>query len=178
MSRVGRLPISIPKGIEISQDNHVVTVKGPKGTLQEKIHPSIEVTIDKEFVSLKRSSDSHYYRALHGLFRTLIKNMIIGSTSGYQKRLEIVGMGFRAELNGKTVVFQLGYSHPIYLIPPEGITVELPTPTVIIVKGIDKHLVGQIASKIRSLRPPEPYKGTGIRYEGEYVKHKAGKATV
>ena len=178
MSRVGKMPITIPEGIEVKQEDDMVIVKGQKGALHEKIHPDMRIDIEKGHVKVERPSDNRFHRSLHGLTRSLIHNMIAGLTEGFEKKLEIIGVGYRAELKGKMLVFQLGYSHPIYFIPPEEITVEVPSPNLVVVKGINKQVVGQVAAKIRSFRPPEPYKGKGIRYEGEYVRRKAGKATV
>lgn len=178
MSRVGKLPITIPDGIQVEKKGDLIIVKGEKGLLQEKIHPDIQVAIEGNVVKVERPSNNNFHRSLHGLSRSLIQNMVTGLTDGYEKRLEIVGVGYRIEQKGKTLVLQLGYSHPIYFVPPEGIIIEIPAPTQIIVKGIDKQLVGQVAAKIRSFKPPEPYKGKGIRYIGEYVRRKAGKTTV
>jgi len=178
LSRVGKMPISVPEGIQIERKPDRLIVKGEKGVLEEKIHPDMNIKIDKETILVERPSDNRFHRSLHGLTRSLIQNMITGLTDGFEKKLEIIGVGYRAELKGKYVTFQLGYSHPIYLLPPEEITIEVPAPTQVIVKGINKQLVGQIAAKIRSFRPPEPYKGKGIRYENEYVRRKAGKAMV
>ena len=178
MSRVGRLPIDIPDGVEIEKKENRVIVKSDKGILEEVIHPDMDVIIEDGTIRVERPSDNRFHRSLHGLSRTLIDNMIIGLTQGFEKRLEIVGVGYRAEINGKTLVCQLGYSHPIYFKPPEEISIETPLPTAIIVKGVSKQLVGMVAAKIRSFRPPEPYKGKGIRYEGEYVRRKAGKAAL
>jgi large subunit ribosomal protein L6 len=178
LSRVGKLPITIPDGIQVEKKGNLIIVKGEKGVLQEKIHPDIQVAIEGNTVKVERPSNNNFHRSLHGLSRSLIQNMVIGLTDGYEKRLEIVGVGYRIEQKGKALVLQLGYSHPIYFVPPEGIIIEIPAPTQIIVKGIDKQLVGQVAAKIRSFKPPEPYKGKGIRYIGEYVRRKAGKTTV
>ncbi len=178
MSRVGRLPVIIPEGIVVEIKDNRVVAKGEGGVLEERIHPDMRVVVERGTVRVERPSDGRFHRSLHGLTRTLIQNMIIGLTTGYKKKLEIVGVGYRVEQKGKALVFQLGFSHPIYFIPPEGVTVELPLPNSVVVKGISKQLVGQVAAKIRSFRPPEPYKGKGIRYEGEYVRRKAGKATV
>ena len=178
MSRVGKMPISIPEGIQVERQDDAIVVKGQKGTLQEKIHPDMRVIIEKGTVRVERPSDGRFHRSLHGLTRSLIQNMVSGLTEGFEKKLEIVGVGYRAEMKGKTLVCLLGYSHPIYFQPPEGIEIETPAPNTVVVKGIDKHLVGQVAAKIRSFRPPEPYKGKGIRYQDEYVRRKAGKATV
>jgi len=178
VSRVGRSPITIPDGIQVKIKDGLVIVTGSKGELQEKIHPDIKVKINEQEILVERPSDNKFHRSLHGLTRSLIHNMILGLTEGFIKKLEIVGVGYRAELKGKIVTFQLGFSHPIYFVPPDGIEFEIPTPNIVVVKGIDKQLVGQVAAKIRSFRPPEPYKGKGIRYEDEYVRRKAGKATV
>lgn len=178
MSRVGRLPISIPEGIQVEKKGRVVVVKGENGILEENIHQDMRVVIEKDCIRVERPSDTSFHKSLHGLTRSLIQNMISGLTTGYEKRLEIVGVGYRVDLKGRILIFQLGFSHPIYFIPPEGIIIEVTSPNMITVKGIDKQLVGQVADKIRSFRPPESYKGKGIRYEGEYVRKKAGKATV
>ncbi len=154
----------------------VISVKGPKGELTDRVHPAISIEIKDQKVTAARSSDEKRYRALHGLWRALIQNMILGVTQGYTKKLEIVGVGYRAEMRGKNLNLLLGYSHPILFSPPDGIKVEAPTQTNIIISGAHKQLVGLVAAKIRSLRPPEPYKGKGIKYEGEYIRHKAGKA--
>jgi large subunit ribosomal protein L6 len=176
MSRVGRKPIPIPKGVRVEKSNGVIKVSGPKGELTAQVHPRIEVEISSDQILVKRKSDARIDKALHGLWRALINNMIVGVTEGYAKKLEIVGIGYRAELKGKALVLYLGYSHPIIFIPPDGVKIEVPQPTNIVVSGIDKQLVGQVAAKIRSFRPPEPYKGKGIRYEGEVIRMKAGKA--
>jgi large subunit ribosomal protein L6 len=178
LSRVGRLPISIPDGIQIEKKDDSVIVKGERGVLSERIHPDMRIVVEEGVIRVERQSDDRFHRSLHGLTRSLVQNMITGLTAGFEKRLEIVGVGYKAELKGKTLSCQLGFSHPIYFIPPEGIIIDVPAPTAIVVKGIDKHLVGQVAAKIRSFRPPEPYKGKGIRYEGEYIKKKAGKTAV
>jgi len=172
------MPVTIPAGITVEQKGDVVVVQGEKGVLEERIHPDMKVIIEGDVVRVERPSDDRFHRSLHGLTRSLIQNMVMGLKEGNMKKLEIIGVGYRAEIKGKAVVFQLGYSHPIYMVPPEGIEIEVPTPTSVVVKGIDKHLVGQIAAKIRSFRPPEPYKGKGVRYEGEHVRRKAGKANV
>ncbi|RKY77580.1 50S ribosomal protein L6 [candidate division KSB1 bacterium] len=178
MSRVGKQPISIPQGVEVEQKGDVVIVKGQKGQLEEKIHPDMKIVIKDGVLTVERPDDNRFNRALHGLTRSLIYNMVVGLTEGFQKALEIVGVGYRAELKGRSLVLLLGYSHPIYFVPPEDITIEVPAPTKIIVKGVSKQLVGQVAAKIRSFRPPEPYKGKGVRYEGEHVRRKAGKVNV
>ena len=178
MSRVGKTPITIPDGIEVVKQEDIVVVKGKNGKLQEKIHPDMKIIMEGNEIRVERPTENRMHRSLHGLTRTLIQNMITGLTEGYVKKLEIVGVGYRVELKGKILILNLGYSHPIYFIPPEGIVIETPAPNSVIVKGIDKMLVGQVAAKIRSFRPPEPYKGKGIRYEKEYVRRKAGKTTV
>jgi len=178
LSRIGRLPVAIPQGIQVKKEGRTVIVSGEKGILEEKIHPDMNVIIEEKRICVERPSNDGFHRSLHGLTRTLIQNMITGLTTGFEKRLEVVGVGYRAEKKGKALVLQLVYSHPIYFIPPEGILVEVPSPNSIVVKGNSKHLVGQVAAKIRSFQPPEPYKGKGILYEGEYVRRKAGKTTV
>lgn len=177
MSRVGKRVIILPEGVEAQKKGKLVIVKGQKGTLECHIHPEMKVTIEDRTIKVERPSDSKRHKSLHGLTRSLIQNMVSGITEGFKKNLEIVGVGYRAELKGKALHLQLGYSHPIYFVPPEKIVIEIPLPNIITVSGIDKQLVGEIAAKIRSFRPPEPYKGKGIRYEGERVRRKAGKAT-
>lgn len=176
MSRIGRKPVQIPKGVTATMKDGSITVKGPKGELTEKVHPDITIEIKDQTILATRKSDEIRCRALHGLWRALIQNMILGVTQGYSKKLEIVGVGYWAEMKGSKLNLLLGYSHPILFAPPEGIKLEAPTQTNIIVSGIHKQLVGLVAAKIRSLRPPEPYKGKGIKYEGEYIRRKAGKA--
>ena len=175
MSRVGRKPIPFAKGVTIEKQNGMVKVKGPKGELSMDVKPEISVTINEGEVVLDRPSDSRQHKSLHGLYRALIAGMITGVTEGYRKKLEIVGVGYRAELKGQKLILQLGYSHPIVFALPDEINVEVPAPTQIVVSGIDKQLVGQVAAKIRSMRPTEPYKGKGVKYEGEYIRRKAGK---
>lgn len=153
-----------------------VTVRGPKGELSARIHPDIKVDVKGEEVLVSRSQDDNDHKALHGLWRALIQTMVVGVTEGYSKKLEIVGVGYRAEMKGQKLQLQVGYSHPIVFGPPKGIKIEAPTQTNITISGIDKQLVGMVAAKIRSFRPPEPYKGKGIKYEGEYIRRKAGKA--
>ncbi|HEX9613975.1 MAG TPA: 50S ribosomal protein L6 [Bacteroidota bacterium] len=176
MSRVGRKPIQIAKGVTVTLKDGVVNVKGPKGELSAKVHKNITVDIKDSEVSFARPNDDKSNRALHGLWRALVHNMINGVTSGFSKKLEIVGVGYRAEMKGKKLHLLLGYSHPILFGPPDGIKIETPTQTNITVTGVDKQLVGLVAAKIRSFRPPEPYKGKGVKYEGEYIRRKAGKA--
>lgn len=176
MSRIGRKPIEIPSGVTVDITDNAVQVKGPKGQLDYSFNPELTVTKEDNKVFVSRPSDEARHRALHGLTRTLIANMVVGVSEGYQKTLEIVGVGYRAALKGKNLEVSVGYSHPVIVAPVNGITFEVPTPNKVIVKGIDKQLVGQVAANIRSIRPPEPYKGKGIKYLGEYVKRKAGKA--
>ena len=176
MSRIGRKPIEIPKTVTVAVKDGTVVVKGPKGELSEKIHSMVSVEVTGNEVIVTRNGETKSEVALHGLTRALIQNMINGVTSGFSKKLEIVGVGYRAELKGKNLQLLLGYSHPIIFNPPADVKVELPAPTAITISGIDKQLVGMVAAKIRSLRPPEPYKGKGIKYEGEYIRRKAGKA--
>jgi len=175
MSRVGKKPISIPSGVKVKIEENQITVTGPKGELTSRIHPSMVVEADKDELVIKRPSDNKFHKSLHGLTRSLIANMVTGVTSDYQKSLEIQGIGYKAELKGKKLNLSLGFSHPILFSPPEGIKIELDGPNKIKVSGIDKQLVGLVAAKIRYFRPPEPYKGKGIRYEGEIVRKKAGK---
>lgn len=176
MSRIGRKPIQITKGITITAKDGSIVVKGPKGELSARLHPSIKCEIGSTELQVVRKSDEKQDRALHGLWRALIQNMINGVSQGYSRKLEIVGVGYRAEMKGKKLQLLLGYSHPIVFGPPEGVTLETPSQTNVVVSGIDKQLVGLVAAKIRSFRPPEPYKGKGVKYEGEYIRRKAGKA--
>jgi large subunit ribosomal protein L6 len=176
VSRVGRKPIQIIKGVTVAQQQNTVSVKGPKGELSARVHNAVKVEVKGSEVTLIRSSDEKNVRALHGLWRANIQNMILGVTEGYSKKLEIVGVGYRAEMKGKKLQLQLGYSHPILFGPPDGIKLEAPTQTSIVISGIDKQLVGLVAAKIRSFKPPEPYKGKGVKYENEYIRRKAGKA--
>ena len=175
MSRIGKKPIEIPKGITISQKENVINVKGPKGELQQKVHSNIKIEINNGEVIVSRPDDSKENKSLHGLTRALIQNMVSGVDESYKKTLDIVGVGYRAELKGKNLLLNLGYSHPIYFIPPEGVTIETPSQTQVVVSGVDKQLVGQVAAKIRSFRKPEPYKGKGIKYSDEHIRRKAGK---
>jgi large subunit ribosomal protein L6 len=175
VSRIGKLPIEIPKGVEVKIENGVVTVKGPKGQLEQKVNPGIVLEMDSGIINVKRPSDERNWRSLHGLTRTLVNNMVVGVTQGFTKHLQIEGVGYRAEKKGKGVQLALGFSHPIYFIPPKNVDINVPAPNRIEVSGINKVLVGQIAAKVRSFRPPEPYKGKGVRYENEYVRRKAGK---
>jgi large subunit ribosomal protein L6 len=176
VSRIGKKPIPISKGVKIHTSGQEIKVTGPKGELSATVHPDLKIEANGEEIVVKRQSDEKPQRALHGLWRALIQNMLTGVSEGYTRKLELVGVGYRAELKGKKLQMQLGYSHPILFQPPDGIKIETPTQTNIIVNGIDKQLVGQVAAKIRSFRPPEPYKGKGVKYEGEYIRRKAGKA--
>ena len=175
MSRIGKRPITVPDGVEVTIAPELVTVKGPKGELSERVNRDMEITREEGEVVVKRPSDRGDHRAMHGLTRTLIANMVQGVTEGYEKRLEIQGVGYRAALKGKDLELAVGYSHPVEIPAPEGIEFEVPQPTNVIVRGISKQAVGQVAAVIRKQRPPEPYKGKGIRYEGEYVARKVGK---
>ena len=177
MSRIGRKPITIPAGVEVKiDDDNTITVKGPKGTLTKKMHPEMTIKVEGAEILVTRPSDEKTHRSLHGLTRTLISNMVEGVTNGFSKELEIRGVGYRAQMQGKTLNMNLGYSHPVLMEPLEGITIEVPAPNRVVISGIDKQLVGHFAANVRFKRPPEPYKGAGIRYLGEVVKHKEGKA--
>ncbi len=176
MSRIGRLPIAVPSTVDVTIDGRHVTVTGPKGTLSRSLHPDISVNRDEDDLVVTRPTEQKTHKQLHGLTRTLVNNMVVGVTDGYRKGLEITGVGYRATLNGRKLTLNLGYSHPIEIDPPEGISFEVETPTRLAVVGIDKELVGQIAAKVRSTRKPEPYKGKGVRYAGEQIRRKAGKA--
>ncbi|MGF7058312.1 50S ribosomal protein L6 [Brassicibacter mesophilus] len=176
MSRIGLKPITIPSGVEIKVDaNNYVTVKGPKGTLEQQINKDIQINVEDNVIHVARPTDEKKHKSLHGLTRTLIANMLEGVSNGYAKNLEIVGVGYRAQKQGKKLILSLGFSHPVEMEDPEGIEVEVPANTKITVKGIDKQKVGNYAAVIRDLRKPEPYKGKGIRYEGEVVRRKEGK---
>jgi large subunit ribosomal protein L6 len=175
MSRIGRKPIPVPAGVNVAIEPELVTVNGPKGELSERIHRDITVARDGEELVVTRPTDRGEHRALHGLTRSLVANMVEGVTAGYEKRLEIQGVGYRAQLKGKDLELALGYSHPVPIKAPDGIEFEVPQPTRIVVRGISKQLVGETAANIRKQRKPEPYKGKGIRYEGEYVARKVGK---
>jgi large subunit ribosomal protein L6 len=175
MSRIGRQPIAVPSGVTVSIEPEEVRVNGPKGELSERIHRDIEVIQDGETLTVTRPTDRGEHRALHGLTRSLVANMVEGVTNGYEKRLEIQGVGYRAQLKGRNLELAVGYSHPVPIPAPDGIEFEVPQPTRVVVKGISKQLVGETAAIIRKQRPPEPYKGKGIRYEGEYVQRKVGR---
>lgn len=176
MSRIGRKPITLPKGVEVSIDGNTIQVKGPKGTLSMDIMPQIKIAVEDAQINVTRESELKPVRAAHGMTRAMIANMITGVSSGFEKMLEIVGVGYRAQLQGKNLVLSLGFSHPVEVVPPAGIEFTAESPIKISVRGIDRQLVGQVAANIRGYRPPEPYKGKGIRYAGEYVIRKAGKA--
>ena len=176
MSRIGKMPITVPAGVTVTiEDNHV-TVKGPKGELSRQINKNMKLTMDNGVITVERPNDEKENRSLHGLSRTLINNMIVGVTQGFSKTLEINGVGYRAAKQGQNINFTLGFSHPVVKEPPAGITFEVPAPNKIVVSGANKEVVGAVAAEIRTLRPPEPYKGKGIRYEGEHVRRKIGKA--
>ncbi len=176
MSRIGRLPITVPPGVDVTIDGRLVTVTGPKGSLSRSLHPDMTISREDETLVVTRPTEQKMHRQLHGLTRTLVNNMVVGVTDGYRKGLEITGVGYRAALNGRKLTLNLGYSHPIEIDPPEGISFEVENPTRLAVIGIDKELVGQVAASVRSTRKPEPYKGKGVRYSGEYIRRKAGKA--
>ena len=176
MSRIGRLPVTIPSGVKVDVEGQAVTVTGPKGTLQHTVAEPIDVVQEDDVIRVTRPSDEGSVRALHGLSRTLIANMVTGVTDGYRKTLEIVGVGYRVQAKGKDLEFALGFSHPVTITPPEGITFRVEAPTRFVVEGIDKQQVGEISAQIRKLRKPDPYKGKGVRYQGEQVRRKVGKA--
>ncbi len=176
MSRIGRLPIAVPATVDVTIDGRTLTVKGPRGTLTRALHPDMILSREESQLVVSRPTEQKTHKQLHGLTRTLVNNMVVGVTDGYRKGLEITGVGYRAALNGRKLQLNLGYSHPIEIDPPEGISFEVETPTRLAVVGIDKELVGQIAAKVRSTRKPEPYKGKGVRYTGEVIRRKAGKA--
>lgn len=176
MSRIGKQPIPVPSGVEVHIDGSTVTVKGPKGELSRTLVDIITVEMEEGAIVVKRPDDTRTARSLHGLSRTLVSNMVIGVSEGYFKNLEIVGVGYRAAMKGSDIELQLGFSHPVLVVAEPGITFEVPAPTKITVRGIDKQRVGQVAADIRKWRKPEPYKGKGVRYEGEHVRRKLGKA--
>ncbi len=175
MSRIGKKPVEVPGGVTITLDGTLMTVKGPKGELKRDLHPDMKINIEENVITVERPSDNKEHRALHGTTRSLISNMVEGVTKGYERALELIGVGYRATKSGQKLVLNVGYSHPVEIVPEQGIEIEVPSNTKVIVKGIDKERVGAIASNIRSVRLPEPYKGKGIRYEGEYVRRKEGK---
>ena len=176
MSRIGRLPIAVPSGVDVTIDGRTLTVKGPKGTLTRELHPDMAVAREDDQLVVTRPTEQKTHKQLHGLTRTLVNNMVVGVTDGYRKSLEITGVGYRAAKVGEKLQLNLGYSHPIEIAPPQGISFEVENPTHLSVVGIDKELVGQVAAQVRSTRKPEPYKGKGVRYAGEQVRRKAGKA--
>ncbi|PYI50125.1 50S ribosomal protein L6 [Paenibacillus flagellatus] len=176
MSRIGRKPITIPNGVNVTLDNTVITVKGPKGTLSRELHKDMKIVVEDNVINVERPSDNKLHRSLHGTTRSVINNMVSGVTDGFSKSLDLVGVGYRANKNGNKLVLNVGYSHPVEIVPENGIEFDVPSNTKIIVKGIDKELVGATAAKVRSVREPEPYKGKGIKYEGERIIRKEGKA--
>ncbi|MGI6535590.1 MAG: 50S ribosomal protein L6 [Eggerthellaceae bacterium] len=176
MSRIGKQPVTIPAGVEVKIDGHIVNVKGPKGELTREFNPMMTIKQEGDEIIVTRPDDSREARSLHGLTRTLIHNMIVGVSEGFSKKLELVGVGYRATLKGKDLEMSLGFSHPVKVTPPEGIVFEVPSQTEIVIKGASKEQVGQVAADVRAWRKPEPYKGKGIRYEGEHVRRKLGKA--
>lgn len=176
MSRIGRMPIAVPQGVTVKIESNLVSVKGPKGELSREIHPDMILELEGNVLNVKRPSDEKNHRALHGLSRTLINNMVVGVTKGFTKTLEIAGVGYRASKSGTKLNLTLGFSHPVEVEPPTGITIDVPAPNKIIVSGVDKEVVGALAAKIRGYREPEPYKGKGVKYEGEVVRRKVGKA--
>jgi large subunit ribosomal protein L6 len=175
MSRIGKAPIPLPQGVELTVDGDVVRVKGPKGELTQRIRPEAGVKVEDGQVVVTRAAETKQHRAYHGLTRALVANMVEGVSSGFSKRLEIIGVGYRAEKRGDSLVLTVGYSHDVKYPQPDGITLSTPAPTQIVIEGIDKQKVGQVAAELRAVRPPEPYKGKGIRYQGEQVRRKAGK---
>ena len=176
MSRIGRMPVTIPSDVDVTIDGRAVTVTGPKGRLSLDVKEPIEVSQSDGVVTVTRPNDEGSVRALHGLSRTLVANMVTGVTEGYRKTLEIVGVGYRVQARGENLEFSLGFSHPVTVSPPEGITLRVETPTRLVVEGIDKQQVGEVAANIRKLRKPDPYKGKGLRYQGEQIRRKVGKA--
>ena len=177
MSRIGKQPIEVPSGVEIDiAVGNVVTIEGPRGSLTSTMHPDMKILVGDGVITVERPDNEGFHRSLHGLTRSLLANMVDGVTKGFEKRLQIVGVGYRAAMKGSDLEIAAGYSHPVIVPQPAGIEFEVPTPTQIVVRGNDKQAVGEIAAKIRKIRKPEPYKGKGIRYEGEYVRKKAGKA--
>lgn len=176
MSRIGKQPIAIPAGVEVKVDGNTVTVKGPKGSLTNTFHKDITIEVNEGVINVTRPSDVAEHRSLHGLTRTLVNNMVVGVSQGFSKELDVLGVGYRVAKQGKDLVMNLGYSHQVFVSEEDGITIDVPTPNKIIISGCDKQRVGQFAAEVREKRPPEPYKGKGIRYTGEYVRHKEGKA--
>ena len=176
MSRIGKKPIAIPAGVEVKLDGTTITVKGPKGTLTRELHPNMIVEIEGAEINVSRPNDNKENRSLHGLTRTLISNMVIGVNETFKKELEVNGIGYRCEVKGQVLTLKIGYSHDVVMIAPEGVTVEVPNPNKVVISGPDKQKVGQFAANVREKRPPEPYKGKGIKYVDEYIRRKEGKA--
>ncbi len=176
MSRIGKKPIQIPAGVDVQIDGTLITVKGPKGTLSRNVHPNMIVEKDGNTITVSRPNDDKMNRSLHGLTRTLINNMVVGTNESYKKELEVNGVGYRCEVKGNVLTLKIGYSHDVVMTAPEGVTVEVPNPNKVVVSGPDKQVVGQFAANIREKRPPEPYKGKGIKYVDEYIRRKEGKA--
>ena len=176
MSRIGKHPIAVPKGVSVTIDGNTIKVKGPKGELERKIHPEMKIALENEQVTVSRPSEEANHKALHGLSRTLVANMVEGVTNGFKKQLDITGVGYKAEARPYGLQLALGFSHPVEYRAPKGIKLSAPVPTQIVIEGANKEIVGQVAAELRSLRPPEPYKGKGIKYAGEQVRRKAGKA--
>ncbi|MDR2513976.1 MAG: 50S ribosomal protein L6 [Christensenellaceae bacterium] len=176
MSRIGRLPVAIPAGVTVNvSENNLVSVKGPMGQLSQQIHPDMIIQLEGNVLTVSRPSEQKNHKSLHGLSRTLINNMVVGVTSGFTRTLDIVGVGYRAQVQGKNLLINIGYSHPVEMPPADGISFECPSPTRIVVKGIDKQLVGAVAANVRSVRKPEPYLGKGIKYDDEVIRRKEGK---
>jgi len=176
VSRIGRMPIAVPAGVTVEvKENNIVTVKGPKGTLTKELHPDMIIKQEGAEITVSRPSEIKMHKALHGLTRTLLNNMVVGVTEGYEKKLEVNGVGYRVQMQGKNLVMNLGFSHQVEMVPVDGITIEAPTANEIIIKGIDKQIVGEFAAKVREKRPPEPYKGKGIKYATERIRRKEGK---
>ena len=175
MSKVGKNPIAVPSGVKVTLDKNIISIQGPKGTLTRTIPEGIQVKLEDGKIEVTRANDSNFVRSLHGTSRALLANLVKGVTEGYSRELSLVGVGYRAELQGERLTLQLGYSHPIVFVPPAGIKLDAPGGVKILISGLDKELVGLVAAKIRSFRPPEPYKGKGIRYTGEHVRKNAGK---
>lgn len=175
MSRIGKKPIEVPAGVTITLDNNTVTVKGPKGELSRTFNPDMQITVEENIVTIARPSDVKEHRALHGTTRAIIANMVEGVSKGFERGLELIGVGYRAQKQGNKLVLNVGYSHPVEIEPETGLEIEVPVNTKIIIKGTDKERVGALAANIRGVRPPEPYKGKGIRYQGEFVRRKEGK---
>jgi len=176
MSRIGKLPVSIPAGVKVELKEDKITVSGPKGTLEQKLRPEVSVKIEENVVTVTRHDDTRSSKEMHGLYRVLINNMVAGVTTGFTKKLELIGVGYKAEVKKDMLILSLGFSHQIYFKTPDEIKVEVPAPTTIAISGSSKELVGQVAAKIRSFRPPEPYQGKGVKYENEVIRRKEGKA--